>query len=89
MVAIEFITMMGAIGRLPEAARVLTYLDTTGDFGAMARSHLVADAVRRIEDADLADVGPDLGAHDALLLMRGVLDELTAGGGPPSRRAGD
>jgi len=51
MVAVEFITMVGAIDRLADAARVLTYLDTTGDYGTLARENLVADVVRRI-DAD-------------------------------------
>lgn len=51
MVAVEFITMLGALDRLPEAAAVLTYLDTTGDYGQLAREHLVADVVRRIEAA--------------------------------------
>jgi len=51
MVAVEFITMVGAIDRFADAARVLTYLDTTGDYGTLARENLVADVVRRI-DAD-------------------------------------
>ncbi len=80
MVAVEFITMMGAIDRLAEAAQVLTYLDTTGDYGTLARDQLVADTVRRIDaDPDLADdQGRRLDAHGALIVMRDVLDELTA-----------
>lgn len=80
MVAVEFITMMGAAGRLAEAARVLTYLDTTGDFGIMARNVLLVDAVRFIDaEPDLAaDQCRNLDAHKALVVMRDVLDELTA-----------
>jgi hypothetical protein len=72
--------MMGATGRLAEAARVLTYLDATGDFGIMARNVLIFDAVRLV-DADPAladDQGRNLDAHGALIVMRDVLDELTA-----------
>ena len=43
MVAVEFITMMGPIDRLAEAAQVLTYLDTTGDYGTLARDIVVRD----------------------------------------------
>ncbi len=80
MIAVEFITMMAAIDRLADAAGVLTYLDTTGDYGTLARDNLVADAVRRIDaDPDLADDhGRKLDAHGALVLMRDTLDELTA-----------
>ena len=78
MVAVEFITMMARGDRLPEAARVLTYLDTTGDYGRLAREHLVTDAVRRINaDPDLqATRTSDLDAHEALILMRDTLNEL-------------
>jgi len=56
MVAVEFMTMVGAIDRRADAARVLTYLDTTGDYGTLARESLVADVVRRIAaDPRLAD----------------------------------
>jgi len=34
MAAVEFINMMVAIDRLPDAARVLGYLKKSGDFGA-------------------------------------------------------
>ncbi len=72
--------MMSATGRLAEAARVLTYLDTTGDFGIMARNVLLVDAVRLIDaEPDLAaDQGRNLDAHGALVVMRDVLEELTA-----------
>jgi len=78
MVAVEFISMAGADDRLAEAAGVLTYLDTTGDYGRLAREHLVVDVVRRIEaDATLGNGQPErLDAHGALILMRDVLGEL-------------
>ncbi len=78
MIAVEFITMMAATGRLAAAERVLSYLDTTGDYGILAREHLVADAVRQIQAAFEGIARPDhpLGAHGALVLMRGQLDEL-------------
>lgn len=71
--------MMGAIDRLADAAAVLTYLDTTGDYGVLARHRLVVDAVRQI-DAEHELAGEDarkLDAHAALILMRDVLNELT------------
>ena len=40
--------MMATIDRLPAAARVLNYLATAGDFGALAARTLVADAATRI-----------------------------------------
>jgi hypothetical protein len=81
MVAVEFITMVDAVDRLTDAAAVLTYLDTTGDYGRLAREHLVADVVRRTEADPAAaeqEDGVELDAHEALVLMRDVLDELTA-----------
>jgi predicted ATPase/DNA-binding SARP family transcriptional activator len=78
MVAVEFVTIAGELDRLADADRLLSYLDTTGDFGRLARAHLVADVVRRIE-ADPSCVRgdrPPLDAHGALRHVRGVLDEL-------------
>jgi predicted ATPase/DNA-binding SARP family transcriptional activator len=78
MIAVEFITMMGVAGRLVAAAQVLSYLDTTGDYGILAREHLLADAVRLIQGSS-ADIGlpaSPLSAHDALILMRSELEEL-------------
>lgn len=79
MVAVEFITMMAGADRLGDAADVLTYLDTTGDFGKLARVALVADAVSRIEADPRLAAGPDVGldARAALVRMRDVLAELT------------
>jgi predicted ATPase len=79
MVAVEFITMVSALDRLTDAARVLPCLDTTGDFASMAREHLIAEAIRRIESDPAAcahlDADPDPGA--TLTFMRDVLDHLT------------
>lgn len=78
LVAVEFVNLMAAIDRLPEAARALAYLDTVGDFGALARNTLVADAARRIEGRpDLAG-GVQTDAPRALSFMRDVLDALAA-----------
>jgi hypothetical protein len=83
LVAVEFINLMAAVDRLAEAARVLSYLDTTADFGELARGTLVADAVGRIAaDLDVtADAGEALDARQALAYMRDVLDELAAEAG--------
>jgi hypothetical protein len=45
MVAVEFIPMMTSLGRLSDAAQVMPYLDTTGDFATMARTHLIAEPI--------------------------------------------
>lgn len=78
MVAVEFVNMTAAVGRLAEAARVLSYLDTTGGFGAQVRDTLVADAVRAIAaDPEVTeDDGHALDARQALDYMREVLDDL-------------
>jgi len=82
LAAVEFINMMAANDRLPDAARVLGYLATTGDFGALALRTLVADAASTIAASaghipDLEQSpGQQLDAHQALEYMRNVLDEL-------------
>ncbi|MFA9429475.1 BTAD domain-containing putative transcriptional regulator [Egicoccus sp. AB-alg2] len=80
MVAVEFIPMMTSLGRLGDAARVLPYLDTTGDFASMARTHLIAEPIADIEsDPTLAtqlDADPD--ARAALAHMRDVLEDVIA-----------
>ena len=81
--AVEFINMMATIDRLPAAARVLDYLATAGDFGALAARTLVADAAARIAAAERIperDRSPEprLDARHALTYMRDVLDELEA-----------
>ena len=82
LAAVEFINMMAANDRLPDAARVLGYLATTGDFGALALRTLVADAASTIaaSTGHIPDLeqspGQQLDAHQALEYMRNVLDEL-------------
>ncbi len=80
--AIEFINMMTAIDRLPEAERIRGYLVSTGDFGNLAARGLVNDAANRI--AVSAERSPDrfqapgrdLDARQALEYMRDTLGEL-------------
>lgn len=80
MVAIEFVYVVAAVDRLAEAARVLTYLDTTGAFGVLARDTLLADAVSRIAAAqNLPEDTGDLDARQALAYMRDVLEDLPTG----------
>ena len=80
--AVEFITMMAAIDRLPAAARVLVYLREAGDFGALAARTLVADAAARIAAGLIPDHDrtpePEHDSRHALMYMRDVLDGLIA-----------
>jgi predicted ATPase/class 3 adenylate cyclase len=83
--AIEFVNMMGALDRLDDAKPVLQYLETTGDFGALAVRTLVADASRRVAAAEgpARDSGPEkIDARRALTHMRDVLVRVAA---DPSR----
>jgi hypothetical protein len=80
--AVEFITMMAAIDQFDDAAPVLGYLATAGDFGALAVRTLVSDAAGRIAagvtpapDRERPQE-PQLDAHRALDHMRAVLDRL-------------
>ena len=80
--AVEFINEMAIIDRLPAAARVLDYLRTAGDFGALATRTLVTEAAAqvaanadRIPDQDRSPE-PRLDARHALRYMRDVLDAL-------------
>jgi hypothetical protein len=82
LAAVEFINMMVASDRQPDAARMLEYLNDSGDFGITARRTLVADAANEI--ADSADPAPDLhqafqpqvDARQALQYMHEVLGGL-------------
>ncbi|MHA6783122.1 AfsR/SARP family transcriptional regulator [Pseudonocardia saturnea] len=81
--AVEFIDMMASVDRLHDAAHVLDYLRTAGDFGALAARTLLADAAGKIATA--ADPAPgseqqpgnQLDARHTLEHMRDVLDQLT------------
>ena len=76
LAAVEFVTMAARLARLGDAAHVLRYLDSTGEFGELARTALVPDAVALIETAgiDVPDVPVD--ARQALAVMRDVLEDL-------------
>lgn len=79
LACVEFVTMMATMGRIPDAERVMGYLETTGGFGALASRTLVADAADRIaQHRRDKEPGPrpDPDAHHALAFMRDVLNEL-------------
>ena len=82
LAAVEFINMMTAIDRLPDAARMLGYLASTGDFGALAVRALVADAASKVAASAARGPGrfgttqPDLDSRKALEYMRDTLGEL-------------
>jgi predicted ATPase/DNA-binding SARP family transcriptional activator len=89
--AVEFITMMAASDRLPEAAPMLEYVAGSGNFGTVARRTLVADAVSEIADHAQDSPGmrppfqPRIDDRQALRYMRDVLGELIE---DPSRSSG-
>ena len=84
MIAVEFIPMMASLDRVADAARVLPYLDTTGDFATMARTHLITEHVHRIESdpAAAAHLDADPDARAALTHMRDALDDVIARASP-------
>jgi hypothetical protein len=87
LACVEFINMMAAVDRLPDAAHILGHLETTGHFGALAFETVVATAAGAVAgSADPAvrhaqATGRDLDARQALASMRDVLDDLTRDGG--------
>jgi hypothetical protein len=83
LAAVEFINMMVASDRQPDAARMLEYLTDSGDFGTTAHRTLVADAATEIADSsdeptpDLQQASrPHVDARQALQYMYEVLSEL-------------
>ena len=80
LACIEFISMMVKVDRLPEAARILGFLNSTGSLDVPAlRSLVTGDAARIAADSDHdADhertVGADLDDRGALTYMRDALD---------------
>ena len=80
--AIEFINLMAALGRLPEAEHVRSYLLNTGDFGSRAASDIAADSPHKVVGGE--EPAPhqvhvparDLDARQALEYMRDTFDEL-------------
>jgi predicted ATPase/DNA-binding SARP family transcriptional activator len=79
---IEFIGMMVKLDRLPEAARILGFLESTGSLNVPAlRPLIVSDAGRIAADSEHDTdheraIGSDLNDRDALTYVRDVLDRL-------------
>jgi hypothetical protein len=84
LVCIEFVNMMTAIDRLPDAARILAHLDTTGLLGVEGPGFkmFVADAADKVASDPRATAAREqaaerrLSERQALEYMRDVLDEL-------------
>jgi hypothetical protein len=84
LACIEFVNMMATIGRLPEAARILGHLDTTGLLGVEGPGFkmLVAEAAGKVASTPEAAAARQAAAerrldeHHALSYVRDVLDEL-------------
>ncbi|TMR22383.1 hypothetical protein ETD86_11840 [Nonomuraea turkmeniaca] len=80
VVSIEFINMMAAIDRLPEAVYVIDYLEAINDFGALATRTLVAEAAHKVAARSSTDragaSGDRLDDRQALAYMRDVLGRL-------------
>lgn len=74
LVAVAFVNLMVGLGRPRDAAPALAYLDTAGEFGAMARASLVAEAA-----AVIGDVEPHDG--DGVAALRHMRASLTAARG--------
>lgn len=88
LTAIEFINMMVEVDRLPDAARILGYVESTGllDVEAAAFRTLVAGAASRIATdgakslAREQAIGRGLDDRQALAYIRDVLDRLLDNG---------
>ena len=82
LVCIEFINMMGAIDRRADAARILTYLETTGLLDAPGWRTLIADSATKVaahtEHTAHQEQTPerDLDDRQALKYMREVLNQV-------------
>ena len=55
LVAVAFVNLMVGLGRPRDAAPALAYLDAVGEFGAMARATLVAEAAAVIGPVEQSD----------------------------------
>jgi hypothetical protein len=83
LAALEFVTMMSALGRTGDSRPVQRYLETTGGFGELAALAVAADgdplttapAGETIRPPESADTG----ARGALEHIRGVLTSLLPG----------
>ena len=84
--AIAFMSLMAQIGRTVEAARILGYLEQTGQATSPLLGYVVTDAVERIEADTTGAVdeqralGRALDGRQALVFMGGVLDTATSVG---------
>lgn len=84
LACIEFINMMRAIDRLSDAAHILGHLDSTGMLGVEGPGFklLVVDAIADVASSPVASAAHEaaverqLDERDALVYIRGVLDQL-------------
>jgi len=85
--AVEFVRMMAKVDRVPEAARILGYLESAGSPDVAALTPLVVGVAGRTSgdtgpDADHErTIGRDLDDRRALVFMRDVLGRLAAEAG--------
>lgn len=88
--AAEFINMMAAIDRLPSAARMVGFLETTGLLNAPTSRTMIDQAEReiaadvRLDRAREQAIGRNLDHRQALEYMHGVLQQLTDGQAIPN-----
>jgi hypothetical protein len=78
--AVAFVDMMGRLGRVTEAARMLGYLEAKGVVETALFRSDVADAVALVAAEDLEDersLGRALDHRQALTFISDVLDRLT------------
>ena len=78
--AVAFVDIMGRLGRLAEAARILGFLESTGAVETALFRSDVADAVALVAVEDLEDeraLGRALDNRQALTFISDVLDRLT------------
>ncbi|RVX41547.1 putative ATPase [Nonomuraea polychroma] len=84
VVCIEFINMMAVLDHHDEAARMLAYLETRNDFGAMAARTLVVPAAGKVSSSPYGSRPPtsehQISDRQALTYMGDVLDRLAADG---------
>jgi predicted ATPase/DNA-binding SARP family transcriptional activator len=76
VVAVEFVAMTAAAGRLTDAAAILGYLRAANDFGALAARTLVANAADRITAAGLPVGAAGMNDRAALDYMRTALGSI-------------
>ena len=83
LAALEFVTMLSALGRAGDARPVQRYLETTGGFGELAALAVAADGDPLMTVPAGGAIAPpesaDTGARGALEHIRGVLTSLLTG----------